>query len=126
MKKLAHKITASSDIFLMPSRFEPCGLNQMYSQLYGVIPIVRNTGGLSDTVLNATAQSIAARRATGFVFDEDSVEEFISTLKRAINIYKNKNYWKTIQISAMKQNFSWLNSAKQYVDLYNQAVIKNN
>lgn len=117
-EELAHRITASSDIFLMPSRFEPCGLNQMYSQRYGTIPIVRHTGGLADTVVNVTKETFASNEASGFVFEKDSVYEFSDAVIRALNLYKSRDYWKKIQRNAMKKDFSWESSAMQYLDLY--------
>ena len=123
---LAHRITASADIFLMPSRFEPCGLNQMYSQRYGTIPLVRHTGGLADTVVNATKETIASNEASGFVFAKDSVYEFSEVLIRALNLYKLRDYWKMIRRNAMNKDFSWEKSAMQYLDLYALAYKDSN
>ena len=116
---LAHLIEAGSDIFLMPSRFEPCGLNQLYSQRYGTLPIVRKTGGLADTVVDALPHTIADKTASGFVFEEPSVGAMLETIKRALLLYANKKTWQQLQKNAMRKDFSWKQSAQQYLDLYN-------
>lgn len=115
---LAHLIEAGSDVFLMPSRFEPCGLNQMYSQRYGTLPIVRKTGGLADTVVDTLPETIADRTATGFVFNEASASSLLEAIKRAMILYSDKKTWATIQTNAMKKDFSWRHSAEQYLMLY--------
>jgi starch synthase len=115
---LAHRIEAGSDVFIMPSRFEPCGLNQMYSQRYGTLPIIRKTGGLADTVVDALPQSIADRTATGFVFNEASASSLLEAIKRVTILYNDKNTWATIQVNAMKKDFSWQHSAVQYLEMY--------
>lgn len=117
---LAHQIEAGVDIFLMPSRFEPCGLNQMYSQRYGTIPIVRETGGLADTIEDALPKSLTKNNATGISFKEASSGALLESIKRAMLLFNDKKTWKKIQISAMEKDFSWKNSAKQYLDLYNE------
>jgi len=117
---LAHQIEAGVDIFLMPSRFEPCGLNQMYSQRYGTIPIVRETGGLADTIEDALPKSIANNKATGISFKEASPGALLESMKRAMLLFNDKKTWKKIQATAMKKDFSWENSAKQYLALYNE------
>ncbi|TXL17509.1 starch synthase [Methylococcaceae bacterium HT3] len=116
---LAHLIEAGADMFLMPSRFEPCGLNQLYSQRYGTLPIVRKTGGLADTVVDALPHNIADKTASGFVFEEASVGAMLETIKRAILLYANKRTWQQLQKNAMRKDFSWRQSAQQYLDLYN-------
>lgn len=115
---LAHLIEAGSDVFLMPSRFEPCGLNQMYSQRYGTLPIVRKTGGLADTVIDALPETIADHTATGFVFNEANASSLLETIKRATMLYSNQKAWVSIQTNAMKKDFSWRLSAEQYLALY--------
>jgi starch synthase len=115
---LAHLIEAGSDVFLMPSRFEPCGLNQMYSQHYGTLPIVRKTGGLADTVVDTLPETIADHSATGFVFNEASASSLLEVVKRAIILYSDQKAWATIQVSAMNKDFSWRHSAEQYLLLY--------
>ncbi len=117
---LAHQIEAGVDIFLMPSRFEPCGLNQMYSQRYGTIPIVRETGGLADTIEDALPKSLANNTATGISFKQARSGALLEAMKRSILLYNDKKTWKKIQIAAMKKDFSWENSAKQYLALYEE------
>lgn len=116
---LAHKITAAADFFMMPSRFEPCGLNQMYSQHYGTIPIVHKTGGLADTVVDDQSKDVAS---TGIMFEKDNTEELLQAILRGLELYKNKQAWCDLQKNAMLQNFSWKNSALQYLDLYSQEL----
>ncbi|MGR9086467.1 MAG: glycogen synthase GlgA [Gammaproteobacteria bacterium] len=115
---LAHLIEAGADIFLMPSRFEPCGLNQMYSQRYGTIPIVRKTGGLADTVTDSLPHTLADSTATGVVFNDASSDCLLEALKRALILYQNPDAWKQMQLNGMKKDFSWQQSAKLYLDLY--------
>lgn len=114
--ELAHLIEAGSDMFLMPSKFEPCGLNQMYSLVYGTVPIVRKTGGLADTVQKFNPKT---KTGNGFVFEKYNVKDFLAEIKTAIKVYSSDpEVWKTIQLNGMKSDFSWLNSTKKYVDLY--------
>ena len=113
---LAHKIEAGCDIFLMPSRYEPCGLNQMYSIKYGTVPVVRATGGLDDAIVDIDADR---QSGNGFKFGPDTENAMLATLKRAVDIYTgNKALWKKIMVQGMKCDFSWERSAKQYVTLY--------
>ncbi len=115
---LAHQIEAGADIFLMPSRFEPCGLNQMYSQRYGTIPIVRETGGLADTIEDAMPKSLAKNTATGVSFKQATAGALLEAIKRSLLLYHDKKNWRKMQITAMNKDFSWQNSAKQYLALY--------
>ena len=115
---LAHLIEAGSDVFLMPSRFEPCGLNQMYSQRYGTLPLVRRTGGLADTVVDAVPQTLNDNTATGIVFNDPTAGSFLEAVKRAAILYGNNKVWKQMQINGMHKDFSWEQSARQYLDLY--------
>ena len=117
-EKLAHQIEAGADVFLMPSRFEPCGLNQMYSLQYGTLPIVRSTGGLEDTVVDASEQNRKNETANGFKFGPASSEALENTLYRVIDLFQHPRIWRKMMITAMKQDFSWENSAKQYDALY--------
>ena len=119
---LAHKLTAAADIYLMPSRFEPCGLNQMYSQLYGTVPIVRNSGGLANTVINYTKTQQGNNTATGFVFERSNSDEFYKAIIRALNCYKDGSLWRQLQINGMQQDFSWQTSSKKYISMYEQAL----
>lgn len=116
-ESLAHKVEAGSDLFLMPSRFEPCGLNQMYSLAYGTLPVVHNTGGLADTVVNATDENIKNGTATGFVFYDPSRHALKSTLMHALYLFGKKRTWQKIQKTAMEVDFGWDRSAKRYIDL---------
>lgn len=119
---LSHKIEASSDIYLMPSKFEPCGLNQLYSLRYGTIPIVRNVGGLADTVINATKLNIDNHSATGFYMADNKPSSLISSVQSAIKLYQDTATWKQLQLNAMAQDFSWEKSAEKYIDLYNETI----
>lgn len=115
----AHKIEAGSDIFLMPSRFEPCGLNQMYSQVYGTVPVVHDTGGLADTVVDLNEETQENGTATGFSFFADNVNDLNTTFWRALDTYWNrKELWRQLIINGMRQNWSWNKSALQYVRFY--------
>ena len=122
---LSHRIEAGSDMFLMPSRFEPCGLNQMYSQRYGTVPIVRKVGGLADTVVDAVPSSFAQGGATGIVFDEASTGALLEAVKRAWLLFADKPRWERIQRCGMQKDFSWKLSAEQYLRLYEQAQSDN-
>ncbi len=117
--KLAHKIEAGADIFLMPSIYEPCGLNQMYSMVYGTVPIVRRTGGLADTVKNFDTLTA---KGTGFVFDKIDAKELFDTVQRAINLRSNPKKWKKLQKNIMKIDFSWQNSAKHWQEVYRKVL----
>jgi len=116
---LAHLIEAGSDMFLMPSKYEPCGLNQMYSLVYGTIPIVRKTGGLSDTVKN---YDIKSKKGNGFVFENYESKDLLDSIEKAISVFQDKKDWEKLMKSGMKINFSWLNSAKNYVSLYKKIM----
>lgn len=119
---LAHLIEAGSDMFLMPSRFEPCGLNQLYSLRYGTPPIVRRTGGLADSVVDSNEESLKAGTATGFVFDHATVEGLLWAADRALEYYGQPNLWRKIITTAMQQDFSWEKSAHRYKALYREAL----
>lgn len=112
---LAHQIEAGSDIFLMPSKFEPCGLNQLYSMKYGTIPLVHATGGLDDSVTDIPEDGSSGN---GFKFDEYSVSGMMLSLKRALSLFQKKAIWTQLQKRAMKEEFSWARSAKEYIALY--------
>ena len=117
---LAHLLEAGADIFLMPSRFEPCGLNQLYSQRYGTVPLVRKTGGLVDTVVDTLPETLSNNTATGFVFNEATSGALMETIKRALIVYSQPETWKQLQTSGMQKDYSWNNSAKEYMALYEQ------
>jgi starch synthase len=115
---LAHWIEAGADIFLMPSRYEPCGLNQMYSMIYGTIPVVHATGGLADTVFETP------KIGTGFVFHDWSAADFKEALYRALAAYQDRPRWRRIRENGMKQDFSWTRSAASYVEVFEGALAK--
>ena len=119
-EQLAHRIEAASDMFLMPSRYEPCGLNQIYSMRYGTLPIVRRTGGLADTVVD-TADGLD--NATGFVFDEPTASALAAAVQRALDLYRtDPRGWRKLMHNAMTRDYSWRQSAGAYLDLYQQAL----
>jgi len=121
---LAHKIEAGVDAFLMPSKFEPCGLNQMYSLRYGSIPIVTNVGGLSDSVVNVSDKTLKSNTATGFLLDEPNATELIKTINRVTALYKKPKQWASLVKTGMSQQFNWQTSAKQYLKLYQSLISK--
>ena len=118
-ERTAHLIEAGSDIFLMPSWYEPCGLNQMYSQRYGTVPIVRATGGLNDTVVDV--EEAPDGGGTGFKFGDYTPDAMLWAIGRALGLYPNSSRWKTIQRNGMAQDFSWDVSAREYVKVYRGA-----
>ncbi len=115
---LAHKIEAGSDIFLMPSRYEPCGLNQMYSLKYGTVPLVRATGGLEDTIENYNPKT---GEGTGFKFLRYTSRDFVDTVRRALAVFQDREGWKGLMIRGMKADFSWQRAAREYMNLYGKA-----
>ena len=119
---LSHQIEAGADMFIMPSRFEPCGLNQMYSQRYGTPPLVHNTGGLADSVVDCNVESLADGSASGFVFHGMTADNLHHTILRAVLVYKNSKEWQTLCKNCMAKDFSWETSAKAYLDVYNKVL----
>ena len=122
---LAHQIEAGADAFLMPSRFEPCGLNQMYSMRFGTVPIVRRVGGLEDTVVDVSPQTLQAGTATGFVFDDYSAPALLEAVKRAVAAFRDHDLWTALIRHGMQQDFSWDRSARDYVAVYERAITKH-
>jgi starch synthase len=123
--ELSHLIEAGADMFLMPSRYEPCGLNQIYSLKYGTVPIVRKTGGLADTVKDWDEQNhFGFKDGNGFSFYDYSGFALYKSIERAVNTYKHKDIWKKIQTNGMKLDFSWKRSAEKYLELYKLALEK--
>jgi starch synthase len=116
---LAHKIYAGADIFLMPSRYEPCGIGQLIAMRYGTIPVARRTGGLADTVLDYLPFE---GEGTGFLFSDYTADALQGCLKRALCVYVNKARWKKLIRSAMKMNFSWSDPAKKYIEVYDKVA----
>jgi starch synthase len=117
-ENLSHLITAGIDMFLMPSRFEPCGLNQMYSQRYGTPPIVSATGGLADTVTDSNDATIAMQTASGIVFQDLQPSGLLTAIDRALSYYRDASVWPKLQRTGMERDFSWTTSAQRYLDLY--------
>ena len=120
-ESLAHLIEAGSDMFLMPSRFEPCGLNQMYSLRYGTVPIVRAVGGLDDTVRSYSPRAV---RPTGFKFQDATPEALLRTVRQAIRVYQDREAWARLQRNGMALDHSWQTSAREYVKVYRRARLQ--
>jgi starch synthase len=120
-ESFAHRIEASSDIFLMPSLFEPCGLNQLYSLRYGTLPVVHAVGGLRDTVFEESAEAITDK-GNGFVFHHPTAELLFEAINRALQLYQQPALWKQLQLNAMSKDFSWDQSAQQYLNIYEKLL----
>jgi starch synthase len=116
-ESLAHLLEAGSDGFLMPSRFEPCGMNQMYSQRYGTPPIANATGGLIDTITDVELTT-GDKPATGFLMMEPTVPSLVATVQRAVAMWRDARAWRTLQLNGMSRDFGWSNAAKQYQGIY--------
>jgi starch synthase len=114
----AHRLIAGCDLMLVPSRFEPCGLTQLYALRYGTLPLVRRVGGLADTVVDASDAAVAADRATGFVFDAATPAALGGALRRAVDAFRQPARWRALVRRAMAQDFSWRGSARRYLALY--------
>lgn len=121
---LAHRIEAGADMFLMPSRFEPCGLNQLYSLRYGSVPIVHSTGGLIDTIANYDASNADDTSANGFRFDEYSSDALDDAMRRAEAVYRNPKGWQRLVQRGMQQDWSWNRSARDYLKLYEATIVR--
>ena len=121
---LAHQFYAGADFFLMPSLTEPCGLSQMYSLRYGAAPVVRKTGGLADTVIDASPANILKGRATGVVFRPPTVEALVRAVYRSLRLYLEPSTFEAIRVMGMKMDFSWERASRAYVDLYRRAIAK--
>ena len=115
---LAHRIEGGADVFVMPSRYEPCGLSQLYSLRYGTVPVVRRTGGLADTVVPLTAQAWQAGRATGFHVEADTAGALLSILRQAVEVYQDRSMWDRLVEVGMKTDVSWARSANAYDQLF--------
>ena len=112
-EEMSHLIQAGTDIFLMPSRYEPCGLTQMYSLSYGTPPVATAVGGLRDTIT-----PYPDANANGFIFADPAPEALLATVRKAVQVWEDRAEWRRIQVSAMQTRFSWENSARQYMDVY--------
>jgi len=117
-EELGHRLLAGADMLLHPARFEPCGLVPIYAQRYGTIPLVRRSGGMADTVVDASPDALRQGTATGFSFDEPSIDDLLACVRRAMSLYRQPISWRRLQAYAMRQDFSWQRSAKAYADLY--------
>lgn len=121
-ERLAHRLLAGADILLHPARFEPCGLTQLYAMRYGTLPVVRSTGGLCDTVVDATEAAIACGTATGFAFEGANGADMLFCLRRALALYRQPLAWRKVQRQAMAQDFGWQGPASRYLALYHSLV----
>ena len=119
---LAHRVMAGGDILLHPARFEPCGLTQLYAMRYGTLPVVRRTGGLCDTVMDATDRSVRCGTATGFSFESADIADLLRCVDRALALYRQPFAWRKVQRQAMTQDFGWSESARRYLALYQELV----
>ena len=119
---LAHRIEAGADLFLMPSRYEPSGLNQLYSLRYGTVPIVRKTGGLADTIVDTTPETLGRGTANGFVFETYAPEALREAARRALAVFREPASWRRLQSVGMRQDFSWGRSAARYIDAYRRVT----
>jgi starch synthase len=121
---LAHRAFSAADVFLVPSRQEPCGLTQLYAQVYGALPLVRRTGGLADTVVGATAETLADGTATGFMFDTASGWALGEAINGALAMFRDPITWRQVQRRGMMTDFSWEGPARAYLDLYSSIPSK--
>jgi len=119
---LAHRIIAGADLFLLPSRFEPCGLTQLYSLRYGTVPVARRVGGVNDSVVDANDATLADGTATGVVFEAATSAALVQAVERGVTLYRKRRAWQTLRRNGMKQEFSWQRSAAQYQRLYDELV----
>jgi starch synthase len=117
-ESLAHLIIGGSDVILVPSRFEPCGLTQLYALRYGSLPLVRRVGGLADTVVDATPTSLSDGAATGFAFDDETPQGLISAVGRAVALFRERESWQRMMRRAMTRDFSWAAAARRYIAIY--------
>jgi starch synthase len=119
--RLAHRIEAGSDLFLMPSRYEPCGLNQLYSLRYGTVPVVRAAGGLADTITDLAEPTTPDRSPNGFVFEDYNPQALLRAIERAVATYRRRDEWTRLVRNGMAQDWSWARSAREYAALYERA-----
>ena len=119
---LAHRLIAGADVIVVPSRFEPCGLTQMYGLRYGTLPLVRRVGGLADTVVDASDDALRDDRATGFVFDDATPLALEAAIERVVTLYRTPSTWRQLVRRAMAQDFSWDAAAQRYIELYRDAM----
>jgi len=122
--ELSHIMQAGCDIMLVPSQYEPCGLNQMYSMKYATVPLARKTGGLADTIVDATEENIRRGEGTGFLFEAPRADALIGALSKALTFYRHPEQWKKLMLNCTAQDWSWNRSAAEYVRLYEMAIQK--
>jgi starch synthase len=118
----AHRLVAGADVIAVPSRFEPCGLTQMYGLRYGTLPVVRRVGGLADTVVDASDAAVAAGEATGFTFDAATSAAFQRAVQRAVAARRDPSLWQQLMFRGMSQPLSWEGPARDYLGLYEEAL----
>lgn len=123
-ENLAHMVIAGGDVIIVPSRFEPCGLTQLYGLKYGTLPLVRRIGGLADTVIDVALENIADETATGFVFDAFNEEAYGSAIRRAFTLFADNKMWNMVQKQGMITDFSWDVAAKKFIELYAEIIRK--
>jgi starch synthase len=121
-ESMAHRIMAGADVFLMPSRYEPCGLSQQYAMRYGAVPVAHQTGGLADTIVDYTPSTAHESRATGFLFRPCTADNLLRAIQLALAIHRDRGAWKRLMAAGMRTDFGWAQSAAQYVDAYRRAL----
>ncbi len=121
---LAHKIEAGSDLFLIPSKYEPCGLSQLYSFKYGTVPVAHKTGGLADTITDFIPSTIADKKATGFLFSHYDPDALLKAVMLSLCTYEDKAAWKKLVTAGMKSDYSWKQSSEEYTELYEKSLLK--
>ena len=121
-ESFAHRLIAGADVIMVPSRFEPCGLTQLYGLRYGTLPLVRRVGGLVDTVVDASEDAVREGRATGFAFDAATPAALEAAMQRAVQAYAQPELWRRLMVTAMAQDFSWDGAAGHYLALYRALV----
>ncbi|MGZ3434546.1 MAG: glycosyltransferase, partial [Isosphaeraceae bacterium] len=121
-ENLSHLLQGGADAILIPSRFEPCGLTQLYGLAYGCVPVAAHTGGLGDTIIDANEAALAQGVATGILFDGTASDGLPSALERAVSLYNRPDVWSRIQAQGMQADFSWRQSGARYAELYNRLV----
>ncbi|MES2933635.1 MAG: glycogen synthase GlgA [Pseudomonadota bacterium] len=122
-EQLSHRVIAGSDAILVPSRFEPCGLTQLYGLKYGTLPLVNRVGGLADTVVDCSLENLAEASATGFVFEQFNLDAYLTAIRRAFALYERADEWRQVQQCAMTQEFNWDTAAQEFLTLYRAVAV---
>jgi starch synthase len=117
-ERLSHLVQGGSDAILVPSRFEPCGLTQLYGLRYGTLPLVRRVGGLADSVVDSALENLADGTATGFVFERLELGDYLAAMRRAFALFQRRTEWRKVQAQAMAQRFDWETAADRYAAVY--------